>query len=301
MGTVLGNHANVEKAQRQSCQVGHRGTAFLQHTHTSGNAPGISRMAAFESGKDNSPNHWTYEEVASWKEEYPECEGQSQSPLDIDTSKLKLSFDGDGSGFYSFANRTNYKALTGRTSHNNFHSVQVDGDFGTIILPIGVFEAKQFHFHFPSEHAIDGMLADGEMHIVHQKVNSKELAVIGILLQDSSRLAHDKDARETRSELGFLSRIGFGSRLPYVGKDLIIDGSVDLNSMYGPLSGPYFYYVGSLTTPPCSEGVHWYVLQHVAGVSQAMIQSFKDVMAERDNRPVQKINERTIVSSKFLR
>merc|ERR1719329_1391274 len=83
------------------------------------------------------------------------------------------------------------------------------GGFGRFSLPDGVYEAMQFHFHFPAEHAIDGHIADGELHIVHQKIGAEDnddLAVIGVLLRvEDEELARNDDAYPLLAELGFLS------------------------------------------------------------------------------------------------
>merc|ERR1719174_2429701 len=99
--------------------------------------------------------------------DYLECLGAEQSPVDIDTARVVLR-DGLAS---SLASALSYTELGELKIKNNGHSLQVDGAFGTLQLPDGPYAAKQFHFHSPSEHALDGVLYPAEVHIVHQHVN----------------------------------------------------------------------------------------------------------------------------------
>merc|ERR1711957_735325 len=188
-------------------------------------------------------------------------------------------------------------AGSGLKLQNNGHSVQVDGNFGTFTLPDGEYEAKQFHFHFPSEHEVKGVTTVGEMNIVHQKVNSTgtdDLAVVAILFDFVGKLGFNK---ETGRELAFLRGLGFGKGLPKEEEEALISNSeIDLAGVFeNSLSGPYWHYQGSLTTPPCSETVHWYVMETPAHVSGKMVANFKELFpAPMDNRPVQDLNGRII-------
>ena len=101
----------------------------------------------------------------------------------------------------------------------------------------------QFHFHFPSEHAIDGSLYAGELHIVHQMVGSKgtdDLLVVGVML-------------EVGAENSFLAQLGFGSLPAAKGDSVSIAGVVDLMAFSAAFDGDSYHYMGSLTTPPCSQ------------------------------------------------
>merc|ERR1712190_206754 len=88
------------------------------------------------------------------------------------------------------APRLSYKPLEKQEIFNNGgKNVQVNGGFGTFKLPDGEYEVKQFHFHFPAEHEVDGKLAAGELHIVHQRKGASGtdgLAVVGIVLDQQN-------------------------------------------------------------------------------------------------------------------
>lgn len=239
--------------------------------------------------------HWTYAEPGKWASEYADCNGEAQSPVNIVTSAVSVP-EVEDEDF--LAGNSKYRPLSGRSIKNNGHNVQVDGEFGTLVLPDGEYSLKQFHFHFPSEHEVNGKLAAGEMHMVHQKVGAtgtNDLAVIGILFELEGSLQNDEDSAK---ELEFMRNLGFGKTLPTEGEELPIEGKVDLGVFRKVLAEGFFHYRGSLTTPPCSETVHWYVLQQPAAVSADMVASFKSLFPQpSNNRPVQTLHSRKVVFS----
>jgi len=242
------------------------------------------------------PMHWTYGETKRWKKGYEECAGMAQSPINI---KMEAGIPADDATIFS---KISYQSLpgSGLKLQNNGHAVQVDGDFGIFTLPDGDYEAKQFHFHFPSEHEIKGVTTVGEMHIVHQKVGATGtdgLAVVAILFDMVGKIGFTK---QTGKELAFLRGLGFGKGLPKEEEEALISNSaIDLAGVFEPeLNGPYWHYQGSLTTPPCSETVHWYVMETRAAVSPKMVRDFKDHFPDpMNNRPVQPLHSRDVVPS----
>jgi len=100
---------------------------------------------------------------------------------------------------------------------------------------------------------------------------------------------------QSSKELDFFRRLSFG-KLPAEGEEKGLEGGVDFAAVFAPvLGGKYWHYQGSLTTPPCSETVHWYVMQTAAHVSQTMVANFKELFPNpMDNRPVQELNGRVI-------
>merc|ERR1719215_183598 len=187
-----------------------------------------------------------------------------------------------------------YKPLDGLEVFNNGgKNVQVNGGFGMLKLPDGDYEVKQFHFHFPSEHTVNSKLAAGELHIVHQKKGStgtNDLAVVGIVLDEVP------DNTPMTPELKFMQQLGFDEELPGSRTKTSIAEPLDLNAFADEYAGGFYHYTGSLTTPPCSEKVHWYVLQKPAPVTKKMVAAFKERFPE-NNRPVQPLNSRKLVAS----
>ena len=144
-------------------------------------------------------------------------------------------------------------------------------------------QVLQFHFHFPSEHAIDGSLYAGELHIVHQKVGSKgtdDLLVVGVML-------------EVGAESSFLAQLRFASLPAAKGDSVSISGVVDLMAFSAAFDGDSYHYMGSLTTPPCSQTAHWNVQATPAEMSQAQLDAFKALYPDpANNRPLMPLNGR---------
>jgi carbonic anhydrase len=230
---------------------------------------------------------WTYEDTKAWEKQNPECGGDKQSPIDLRVEDLQNG----GDQFLAWK----YRGVADRFIENSGHNLQVNGKFGSLILPDGEYRVLQFHFHFPSEHRVDGSLFAGEMHIVHQRVGAtgtNDLAVVGILLEEVS----ERSASNSK-ELSFLTKLGFNSSLPRPGKARSAGDFVDLGSAFSrQLSGHYMHYKGSLTTPPCSESVQWFVLQLKGAITPAMIQHVHDVVPE-NSRPVQELNDRIVMDT----
>lgn len=163
---------------------------------------------------------------------------------------------------------------------NNGHTIQVDfaeGDklrFGS-----RSYVLKQFHFHHPSEHFVEGKRFAMEAHFVHAATDG--LAVVGVLMIAGKPNAVFKKIVSTMpTEEG-----------PAVPADPAIDPSRLL-----PMQRAYYHYEGSLTTPPCSETVDWIVLAHPIEVDEADIAGFAKLYPA-NARPVQKLDRRFILSS----
>lgn len=244
----------------------------------------------------HDPAHWGYGDTSSWELENPDCAGSGQSPVDIPEV---TQYDGKSQDTLDAM----YLPVPaeGLALINNGHALQVNGAFGKLSLPDGTYNVLQFHFHCPSEHSVEGTLSSCEMHIVHQKdgaTGTDDLAVVGILFDRVKDAGADEDSG---LELGFLRQLGFSGDLPKEGESLPISVPIDLRKTFDAiLSGGYFHYKGSLTTPPCSETVHWYVMRKKAAISQKMVDKFKALFpSPMDNRPVQPLNDREIASDQM--
>jgi len=278
------------------------GTAFNMHATMAA----TTTTQPDSAGHVDTPSHWGYDDIANWNHIAPACAGQAQSPINIRYADVVLPTTRE-----FIWDLVDYTALPSRTVVNHGHNVEVPGGFGVFKLPDGNYQALQFHVHFPSEHQIDGKHAAGEIHIVHQREGANGtdgLAVIGILLEiptNNTIIEEDpiKAARQTLSrqqELGFLQNLGFLGQLPQEDEVRHVNDTVDLNDFFPELMGEFFHYKGSLTTPPCSETVHWYVLQQPAAVTSEMVSTFKNLFPSPANdRPVQPLNGRQVIVSKI--
>ena len=222
--------------------------------------------------------HWTYEGEEGpdhWGEldhRFEACKaGQEQSPIDIldaaSANRPDIHF--------------NY-APSALTILNNGHTVQVNYDAGSSISIDGhEYALVQFHFHHPGEHTIAGVTYPLEMHLVHADADNN-LAVVGLLIQEG---VADNAAFEP-----------VFANLPteHVEAHLVEGAAIKAEAML-PAEQRYYTYAGSLTTPPCSEGVRWFVLTTPIALSVQQIEAFASVF-ELDARPVQALNSRDVVA-----
>jgi carbonic anhydrase len=228
-------------------------------------------------GEHAGPAHWDYQGEngpARWGEMKPEfaaCStGTRQSPIDIrDGFKLQLDpvqFDYKTSGFRVI---------------DNGHTVQVNVAAGSSIEVMGRrFELVQFHFHRPSEERIDGRQFDMVVHLVHKDLDG-QLAVVAVLLDRGSALPI---VQTVWNNLPLEKNVEVPARV-----------SIDLNTLL-PTERSYFTYMGSLTTPPCSEGVLWMVMKQPVPISAEQISIFSRLYP-MNARPVQSASGRVIKES----
>lgn len=218
--------------------------------------------------------HWTYEgehgpgHWGSMSHEYAACAGgKKQSPVDIKGAEDKDLTD------IVF----NYKPSKINIV-NNGHTIQVNYDKGSSIKVNGMeYQLVQFHFHDPSEHTVGGKSYAMELHLVH-KNDKGELAVVGVLLESGKE---DKAYGAV-----------FANMPKKADEKKELKETVDAASLL-PRTKTYYTYTGSLTTPPCTEGVTWLVLKTPVQVSEAQIKAFKAIVGV-NNRPIQPVNERKI-------
>lgn len=162
---------------------------------------------------------------------------------------------------------------------NNGHTVQVNYDAGSYIELDGVrYDVAQFHYHAPSEHAVDGKLFAAELHIVHKNADGG-LAVVGILLDEGA-------ANEAYQP--------FIENLPEEKSDAKNTGSIINAADLLPAVQTTFRYSGSLTTPPCTEGVSWLLMTTPVEISFEQIEALASLFEEGNNRPVQPLNDRPL-------
>ena len=140
------------------------------------------------------------------------------------------------------------------------------------------YQLAQYHFHAPSEHTVNGTHSPMEMHFVHTTADG-QLAVIGVLIVEG---AHNAAFDPIWANLP--TQKGMENHLTHV--------KVDVDALL-PTARTTYRYDGSLTTPPCSEGVKWFVMTTPIALSPAQIHAFTSLI-HGNNRPVQPLNGRSV-------
>lgn len=221
--------------------------------------------------------HWSYAGdtgAEHWGELQPDfkvCQlGLEQTPIDL-TSSMK----GEAA-----AVALDYKPLALRMV-NNGHTIQINADAGSSCMIGGTkFDLLQFHFHHPSEHLLAGKPFDLECHFVHRS-SAGDLAVVGVFVKPGASNAA-------------LQAI-FDAMPKTEGPEQRAGGSIDPAALL-PKSTSYFRYMGSLTTPPCSEGLTWTVFREQIEASADQIKQFAQLFPN-NARPVQRRNRRFLIET----
>jgi len=221
--------------------------------------------------------HWSYEGAGApdkWgklDKNFQACAvGAEQSPVNLagglQAQIQPLNFD--------------WKAEAYKVS-NNGHTIQADvSQPGGTTLDGTVYALKQFHFHTPSEHAIDGKRSEMEVHLVHADGKGK-LAVIGVFVVAGAGHA------------GFAAVM---AAAPSKEGSQVLPAAIDATTFL-PWDRARYRYEGSLTTPPCSEVVDWNVYAQPLEVAKADIDRFKQFFPHNNARPLQPLRRRFLLRS----
>ncbi|RNA25282.1 carbonic anhydrase 15-like [Brachionus plicatilis] len=240
-------------------------------------------------------SEWNYEGQGPdyWIHEYPRCAGRLQSPIDIQESNAIYDSKLGNINFH------NYEWPLYWNISNNGHTIIANQLYnesltpyitGSDFLPGVKYHLQQFHFHWGfniyqgSEHHIDNKKFPLEIHLVHSS-NLNETTVVAFVFQI------DKEDNEKIAAL--ISEVG--------NEDSVSDFNVTKFSLSLLLptkdlleKDGYFRYMGSLTTPPCTEGVKWTVFRTKINISEAQMNQFFKNEIEFNNREVQQLNDRKL-------
>lgn len=214
---------------------------------------------------EDSPEHWGDVDTR-----FAECKlGHNQSPINIQRTAhtrhapLAITF---GSG--------------GQKIVNNGHTVEVIPEGGKptqLTLDGDVYTLQQFHFHTLSENTLDGKQFPLEGHFVF--MHDAQPLVLAVMYEDGA---------PSKALVPFINQL---KNVPH--EEAALAQPVVLQALL-PQSLHYYRFSGSLTTPPCSEGVIWLVLDHHVKLSLAQLGAFEQAIGQHNNRPVQPLNGRVI-------
>jgi carbonic anhydrase len=233
---------------------------------------GAAAVAAAQSGANwdysgkTGPLNWGKLDPA-----YKACsQGHEQSPIDIRGAHLNKSLQ-----------PIEFHYIAGPVKlENTGNTVRVYVDPGSYIVFDGVrYELQQFHFHHPSEEAVKGKLTDMVVHLVHKSADGK-FAVIAVRF---SMERGDPNAVLAALWPSLPSKAGQTTKIA----DMINAGG------FLPADRGYWTYMGSLTAPPCTEGVRWFVFEDVLSISRSQLRAFTSLIP-MDSRPLQDAHSRKI-------
>ncbi len=223
------------------------------------------------------PRHWSYggeDGPGHWAEISPDnrpcSSGVQQSPIDL-SGALAATVD---------TPHPAWVPVRGGMVINNGHTIQVDvANGGGISLDGADYALKQFHFHHPSEHTIDGKAFPLELHLVHAAADGK-LAVIGVMF--------DKGAANPALDAVWATAPGKEGKAA-------VAFEIDAGK-FMPRGASAYRYEGSLTTPPCSETVRWTVMAEPQTASASQLAAFSTLFPW-NARPVQPLNRRYVLKT----
>lgn len=219
----------------------------------------------YRESSEEGPEHW-----GALTPEYQVCgTGKRQTPIDLRESEA-TAVDLKNILFV-------YRPVDG-TALNNGHTLQVNVTPGcSIVIDDVQYDLAQFHYHTPSEHAVDGKRFPIEWHFVH-KDSSGKLAVIGVF----AKKGHDNSVLAPAL-----------ADMPRRKDESVSVGKLDLGPVF-PTDRMAYRYEGSLTTPPCSEGVRWTVFASPTQMGPKQLNSLQYLVG-KNARPLEPRNGRTII------
>ena len=233
--------------------------------------------------KKEEPKHWSYDGETSpehWPEMLKEsaCGGNHQSPIDIVTANAVTKASSLKASDINYHGATKIHDVT-----NNGHSVKFNfGDKDNYVNFEGKrYNLAQFHFHATSEHSVNGMHFPLVIHMVHVS-EDKEFVVFAVMVTEG----------EESDAFDFLE-----SYLPVQPGETKTIGKAHSFSKYILGDFKHYYYTGSLTTPPCTEGVNWFLFKDPIKISPTQVKAIADLMPRNNYRPTQPLNDRTVYIS----
>jgi carbonic anhydrase len=204
------------------------------------------------------------------QEKWTSALDKAQSPIDIVTAKAEPAADDEPQGLQIW-----HSVAPVDKVEDNGHAIQVDSHTTEAMIRGRHFRLAQFHFHAESEHTIDGKHYPLEGHFVF-KAQDGRLAVVGVMFQEGQANA---------AAQSIIDDLKPGAAQA--------QHSIDIGALL-PKTRGYYHYLGSLTTPPLTENVEWYVMPAPVTLSKAQIDAFQE-RYKHNNRKVQPLNGRPVI------
>ncbi|CAF1614804.1 unnamed protein product [Rotaria sp. Silwood1] len=244
---------------------------------------------------EESDDHWSYDDPSKWHEHFPAAAGTSQSPINIKSRQTVAQqyppflFSSDHNSEIAFTLINNGHQVTVTLSKDSGNENQTNLSFTGGDL-IGKFNFVNFHLHWGrkdrhgSEHEIDGHTFPAEAHFVYKNFETQQVSVFGFFFHVV------RSHNEENSEWKKYSHIA--SLLTKIGDTM--NCTFNLSHMMQIESRRFFRYTGSLTTPPCSEGIIWTIFLDPIPIIEESLKLLRHNVMRKAYRPVQPINHRII-------
>lgn len=252
--------------------------ATQEHAAAPGHGPALGPAAAHAAtpaphapSPAQAAGHWSYSDQAAWASAAGVCgQGHEQSPVNLSSAAPQAEAP-------DLTPR--YLAAAG-SFVNNGHTLQFAPEQANAVLTIGqdAYTFLQFHFHSPAEHTLDRRAYPLELHFVHRN-SAGQLAVLGVFIEEGA---------ENPALAALLAALPAAQ-----GEAAATHVEIDLTALLPP-DRAYYSYAGSLTTPPCSEGVRWNVLRTPLQASAQQIAALREALGA-SSRHVQNLGGRMVM------
>lgn len=239
--------------------------------------------------------HWSYNDPSKWHDHFPAASGTSQSPIDIKShhtvlekySPFVVSPDMNNSILFTLTNNGHQISVTLPKDSANSNNKDLSITGGGLV---GKFDFVNFHLHWGkhdrhgAEHEIDGHQHPAEAHFVFKNAEAQQTAVLAFFFHVV------KTPKEENTEWKKYTHIA--SLLTTVGETM--NCNFNLVHLMQLESRRFFRYNGSLTTPPCTEGIIWTVFADSIAISEESLNLLRSNVMKKAYRPVQPLHHRTI-------
>ncbi|KAI3966618.1 hypothetical protein MKW92_028797 [Papaver armeniacum] len=237
----------------------------------------FSEVVKFTYSGETGPQYWSHLSPS-----YAACsKGRIQSPINIETNDVVYNPN-------LLPLVRDYNDVNATLINNIFNIQLLYGEgVGSVIIDGKKHNLLQTHWHSPSEHTIDGIRYDVELHLVHKSDDNTTLSVISILYRLGKPDPFVSQIQDQLHKMDKKLRIWTVKKVP-----IELVRTEELKRTI-----PYYRYLGSLTAPPCTEQVIWTILGKVREISEQQVAALKAALGksyQKNARPLQQLNRRQV-------